>query len=125
MNKSSLLVKITYILVSTSQFDHSNIDGPPLAVKCVRKFGSAFGGEVLCVCVCVCVCARARPPFGRIFQKFSFSNLRKFGRKISIEVICEGDAGRDAIEVQIFKFGSGANRGADLRDGSPCAIDLK
>ncbi len=44
--------------------DHSNIDGPPLAVKCVRKFGSAFGGEVtsLCVrvsvsvCVCVCVC---------------------------------------------------------------------
>ncbi len=23
--------------------DHSNIDGPPLAVKCVRKFGSALG----------------------------------------------------------------------------------
>ncbi len=42
--------------------DHSNIDGPPLAVKCVRKFGSAPGGEVMCVCVrarvfvCVCVC---------------------------------------------------------------------
>ncbi len=26
--------------------DHSNIDGPPLAVKCVRKFGSALGGGV-------------------------------------------------------------------------------
>ncbi len=26
--------------------DHSNIDGPPLAVKCVIKFGSALGGEV-------------------------------------------------------------------------------
>ncbi len=43
--------------------DRSNIDGPPLAVKYVRKFGSALGGEVVrararafvCVCVCVCV----------------------------------------------------------------------
>ncbi len=26
--------------------DHSNTDGPPLAVKCVKKFGSALGGEV-------------------------------------------------------------------------------
>ncbi len=44
--------------------DHSNFDGPPLAVKCVRKFGSALGGEFtrawVCVCVCVCVCARGR-----------------------------------------------------------------
>ncbi len=31
--------------------DYSNIDGPPLAVKCERKFGSALGGEVTCVCV--------------------------------------------------------------------------
>ncbi len=31
--------------------DHSNIDGPPLAVKCVRKFWSALGWEVTCVCV--------------------------------------------------------------------------
>ncbi len=35
--------------------DHSNIDGPPLGVKCVRKFGSALGGEVTCVCVFVCL----------------------------------------------------------------------
>ncbi len=35
--------------------DHSNIDGPPLAVKCVRKFGSALGGEVMSACVC-CAC---------------------------------------------------------------------
>ncbi len=34
--------------------DHSNTDGPPLAVKYVRKLGSAFGGEVTFVCVCVC-----------------------------------------------------------------------
>ncbi len=42
---------------------HSNIDGPPLAVKCVRKLGSALGVEVACVVrvgVCVRVCARAR-----------------------------------------------------------------
>ncbi len=26
------------------------------AVKCVRKFKSALGGEVTCECVCVCVC---------------------------------------------------------------------
>ncbi len=30
--------------------DHSNIDGPALAVKCVRKFRSALSGEVVCVC---------------------------------------------------------------------------
>ncbi len=30
--------------------DHSNTDGPPLAVKCVRKFGSALGGEVMFAC---------------------------------------------------------------------------
>ncbi len=58
MNKSSLLVKITYILVSTShakmlRVDHSNIDGPPLAVKCVRKFGSPPWWRS-CVCVYVC-----------------------------------------------------------------------
>ncbi len=46
--------------------DHSNTDGPPLAVQCVRKFVSALGREVtsvcvcLCVCVCVCVCVRVR-----------------------------------------------------------------
>ncbi len=34
--------------------DHSNIDGPPLAVKCVIKFGSALGGEVTSVCVSAC-----------------------------------------------------------------------
>ncbi len=26
--------------------DHLNIDGPPCPVKCVRKFGSALGGEI-------------------------------------------------------------------------------
>ncbi len=31
--------------------DHSNIDNPPLAVKCVRKIRSALGGEVTSVCV--------------------------------------------------------------------------
>ncbi len=31
--------------------DNSNIEGPPLAVKCVRKFGSVLGGESVCVCV--------------------------------------------------------------------------
>ncbi len=36
--------------------DHSNIDGPPLAVECIRKFKSDLGGEVTSVCVCVCVC---------------------------------------------------------------------
>ncbi len=59
-NKSPLLVKITYIVVSTSHasVDHPNIDGPSLAVKCVRKFGCALGEEVsVCVCVCVCACA--------------------------------------------------------------------
>ncbi len=35
--------------------DHLNTDGPPLAVKCVRKFGSALGGEVTSVCVIVCI----------------------------------------------------------------------
>ncbi len=35
--------------------DHSNIDGPPLAVKCVRKFGSALGGEVKFVCMDMCM----------------------------------------------------------------------
>ncbi len=35
--------------------DHSNIDGPPFTVKCVRKFGSALG-EVTCACACLCVC---------------------------------------------------------------------
>ncbi len=37
--------------------DHLNIDDPPFPVKCVWKFRSALGREV--VCVCVCVCARA------------------------------------------------------------------
>ncbi len=27
--------------------DHSNIDDPSLAVKCVRKFGSPLGEEVI------------------------------------------------------------------------------
>ncbi len=35
--------------------DHLNIDGPPFPVKCVRKFGSALGGEVTSRCVCACV----------------------------------------------------------------------
>ncbi len=34
---------------------HLNIDCPPFPVKCVRKFGSALGGEVVYRCVCVCV----------------------------------------------------------------------
>ncbi len=57
--------------------DHSNTDGPPLAVKCVRKFGSALGGEevvvvvIVCVCVCVCVCVSLQ------FSK-NFSNFSKF-----------------------------------------------
>ncbi len=33
--------------------DHSDIDGPPVAVKCVRKFGSALGGELISECVSV------------------------------------------------------------------------
>ncbi len=32
--------------------DHLNIDGPPFPVKCVRKFRSAFSGEVTYRCVC-------------------------------------------------------------------------
>ncbi len=39
--------------------DHLNIDGPPLAVMCVRKFRSVLGGEVtykgMSVCVCLCL----------------------------------------------------------------------
>ncbi len=35
--------------------DHSNTDGPPLAVKCVRKFWYALGGDVT-----LCMCARTR-----------------------------------------------------------------
>ncbi len=38
--------------------DDSDIDGPPLAVKCVRKFGSALVEKLRArafVCVCVCV----------------------------------------------------------------------
>ncbi len=31
--------------------DHSNTDGPPFAVKCVRKVRSALGGEVTFVCM--------------------------------------------------------------------------
>ncbi len=78
MNKSSLLVKITYILVSTHMLsvDHSNIDGPPLGVKCVRKLGSALGGEVtsLCVCVCVCFC----------FYCLEFNFLQKLSGRIRL-----------------------------------------
>ncbi len=33
--------------------DHLNIDGPPLAVNCVKNFGSALGGDITYVCVCV------------------------------------------------------------------------
>ncbi len=36
--------------------DHLNIDGPPVPVKCVKKFRSALGGEVTHRCACVCVC---------------------------------------------------------------------
>ncbi len=64
--------------------DYSNIDGPPLAVKCVRKVWSALGGEV-CVCVCVCVCVyvhvRALTNFQNIFQpifEFLLKMLKMF-----------------------------------------------
>ncbi len=63
--------------------DQSNIDGPPLAVKCVRKFGSALGGEVVRARVCVCVCVHftregrtfieERTPPPRCTVGFSFS----------------------------------------------------
>ncbi len=49
--------------------DHSNIDGPPLAVKCVRKFGPALGGEVTCVCVCVYVSVDGKGLQWNIFAK--------------------------------------------------------
>ncbi len=59
MNKSPLLVKITYILASTSH------------AKCwtFKYWWSALGGEVtcaracmcVCVCVCVCVCLHGMP----------------------------------------------------------------
>ncbi len=61
--------------------DNSNIDGPPLAVKCVRKFGSVLRGEVTAVCVCVCVCvARTRACvsmviWGKIQWKLDLINL--------------------------------------------------
>ncbi len=56
--------------------DHSDTDDPPLAVKCVRKFGSALGGEVTSVCVCVCVCI-----FGSMcFLTSSFSTTFTFLR---------------------------------------------
>ncbi len=31
--------------------DHLNIDGPPIPLKCVRKFGSDLVGEVMYRCV--------------------------------------------------------------------------
>ncbi len=51
MNKSPLLVKITYILVSTSH------------AMCwpFKYFWSALGGEVTSVCMCVCVFLDTRP----------------------------------------------------------------
>ncbi len=61
--------------------DHSDIDGPPLTVKYVRKFGSALDGEVtslsVCVCVCVCVCVRACARARTIY--IGLVNSRKFG----------------------------------------------
>ncbi len=39
---------------------HLNIDGPPFSVKCLRKSGSALGGEVTYRCVCVCMRALTR-----------------------------------------------------------------
>ncbi len=56
MEKFVVLATLLHML----SVDHSNIDVPPLAVKCVRKFRSALGGEVTSVCVCVCVCVRVR-----------------------------------------------------------------
>ncbi len=43
--------------------DHLNIDGPPFPVECVRKFGSALGGEVTYryVCLSVCLSVFVRP----------------------------------------------------------------
>ncbi len=43
--------------------DHLNIDGPLFPVKCVRKFGSALGGEVTSPCISMCAF---------IFIKFMF-----------------------------------------------------
>ncbi len=65
--------------------DHSNIEAPPLAVKCVQKFGSALSGEVTFVCVGVCMCAYAcahavkhfRNIFLKIFE-FLFKMLKLF-----------------------------------------------
>ncbi len=53
--------------------DHSNIEGPPLAVKCVRKFGSALGGEVTSVCMYVCIRSYDTcRSFDPIFMKFTW-----------------------------------------------------
>ncbi len=60
--------------------DHSNIDGPPLAVKCVRKFGSALGGEVTSVCV-----FRVRRESVRIFDwKAKIKNVVLYTRYMYI-----------------------------------------
>ncbi len=55
--------------------DHSNTDGPPLVVKCVRKFGSTLGGEAVCVCVCVCVCVRCERERERDMCEREFKGL--------------------------------------------------
>ncbi len=57
-NESTLLVKTSYIPVRTSHANviHLNVDGLPFPVKRVRKFGSAFGGEVTSRCARTHVC---------------------------------------------------------------------
>ncbi len=50
--------------------DHLNIDGPPFPIKCVRKFGSALGGEVTYRDVCGCVCVFNSFFLKKIIPKF-------------------------------------------------------
>ncbi len=62
--------------------DHSNIDDPPLAVKCVRKFGSALGGEITSLCLSlslslsVCVCSNPCLDTGSNTANYASSDMQ-------------------------------------------------
>ncbi len=69
--------------------DHSNIDGPPLAVKCVRKFGSALGGEVTSVCVCVCMRMSKKMNLNECERMYEPERKYEYDHKYGYEFDCE------------------------------------
>ncbi len=79
--------------------DYSNIDGPPLAVKCVRKFGSALGGEVTSVCMYVCMYADILERGGDWRNK----NIPKNKAKYSIPNATITSRGAEIIAIKLCR----------------------